>query len=192
MRKSIFLMFSDRKGVWAPGDDYCYHFRERETETACDWSEVDSVEAGYVCYDCGWVKQKISWCQDEGRFLAWEPNISVTSSGPRDIRNCEYQHSIRDQYHLFPFSFFPKWKNLLANLLILSTLFWNGIFRNFFNFFFNLSGTISGYEESQELPLKFEDIVDKYYDKMRPPRTGGKLSSDLEIEASYYKRRKNV
>ena len=36
------------------------------------------------------------------------------------------------------------------------------------------SETISGFEESQELPLKFEDIVDKYYDKMRPPRTGGK------------------
>ena len=39
---------------------------------------------------------------------------------------------------------------------------------------FYWSETISGFEESQELPLKFEDIVDKYYDKMRPPRTGGK------------------
>ena len=43
------------------------------------------------------------------------------------------------------------------------------------------SETISGYdgEESLELPLKFEDIVDKYYDKMRPPRTGGEtITSD--------------
>ena len=29
-----------------------------------------------------------------------------------------------------------------------------------------------------ELPLKFEDIVDMYYDKMRPPKTHGQ-SKDL-------------
>ena len=43
------------------------------------------------------------------------------------------------------------------------------------------SETISGFEESQELPLKFEDIVDKYYDKMRPPRTGGKNDQIINI-----------
>ena len=30
---------------------------------------------------------------------------------------------------------------------------------------------------SPELPLKFEDIVDMYYDKMRPPKTHGELSN---------------
>ena len=31
-------------------------------------------------------------------------------------------------------------------------------------------------KEAIELPLKFEDIVDKTtYDKMRPPKPGGKL-----------------
>ena len=60
-------------------------------------------------------------------------------------------------------------------------LFFLKIFRIFFLIFVNSSGTISGYEESQELPLKFEDIVDKYYDKMRPPRTGGENDYILQL-----------
>ena len=40
---------------------------------------------------------------------------------------------------------------------------------------FSLFTFASSYEEgeSMELPLKFEDIVDMYYDKMRPPKTHG-------------------
>ena len=40
---------------------------------------------------------------------------------------------------------------------------------------FSLFTSASSYEEgeSMELPLKFEDIVDMYYDKMRPPKTHG-------------------
>ena len=40
---------------------------------------------------------------------------------------------------------------------------------------FSLITSASSYEEgeSMELPLKFEDIVDMYYDKMRPPKTHG-------------------
>ena len=40
---------------------------------------------------------------------------------------------------------------------------------------FSLFASASSYEESEtmELPLKFEDIVDMYYDKMRPPKTHG-------------------
>ena len=37
----------------------------------------------------------------------------------------------------------------------------------------------SQYEEGEllELPLKFNDIVDVYYDKMRPPKSEGKKNS---------------
>ena len=37
-------------------------------------------------------------------------------------------------------------------------------------------------EHHEELPLKFEDIVDtETYDKMRPPRPGGELRTGTEM-----------
>ena len=45
----------------------------------------------------------------------------------------------------------------------------------YFDFFvFRLFVFASSYDEGEaELPLKFEDIVDVYYDKMRPPKNKG-------------------
>ena len=41
----------------------------------------------------------------------------------------------------------------------------------------------SQYDEGEplELPLKFNDIVDVYYDKMRPPKTDGKKEGEKSV-----------
>ena len=161
------------KGLVPPWADP-NHFRQRGLGgewVTWDWSEVDSVEAGYVCY----VTVAVTTLHN-----TQETNIYQLK---QNINNTTLSTLSGDQQEKMFFS--PR---VAFILLIIYSIRWFlysfcGVFFYIFRTLKKIysSETISGFEESQELPLKFEDIVDKYYDKMRPPRTGGKNDQILYI-----------
>ena len=51
---------------------------------------------------------------------------------------------------------------------------------NFYNFSFSPFALCNDNVEPFELPLKFNDIVDMYYDKMRPPKNKGIVKLNLK------------